>query len=689
MALIEKLVRRYRSSVRTKLVFMVLLPLVVVLPLLVALLVYWSDTSHQRLLIFKVNSDLTVANSYFARVVQGVGADVRGAAGSNRLAQALAGADVKALEGLLAAQRDDHRLDFLQVLDPAGDVVASGNALSTPANYLRWPIVEAAASGRSGTTVDVYSPDQLAAIDVRLRERAFVKLLPTPKAAPTSREHEDRGMVIHAAAPIYDLEQRLVGVLHGGVLLNGNLEFVDNINSIVYRPESLPLGSQGTATLFLDDVRVATNVRLFQGERALGTRVSAEVRRKVLEEGQTWLDRAFVVNDWYVSAYEPVTDSFGKRIGMLYVGYLETPFMEAKRNALWVLVGLFALVMLFGTFLSLRWARAVFRPLERMSSTMSAVESGDADARVGPMVSRDEIGQLAQHFDRLLDGLQAKNRELKKLADELDMKVLERTRELEQANRYLVDAQRQLVMSEKLAAIGELTAGVAHEINNPIAVIQGNLELLRELLGDGAEPVAHEIRLIDQQVNRIREIVAKLLQFARPSEYAGYVERVDVKSVLDDCLLLVRHLLQSHEIRVVREDRATRPVNINRNELQQVLINLIVNAAQAMEGGGTLTLRSRDWEDRGVVLTVKDTGPGIPPEHLSRIFDPFFTTKKQQGTGLGLSISYALVERYGGTIAVESRRGEGAEFSVFLLTEPRFSAAGDTTPSLVMRYGTP
>ena len=689
MALIPHLVSRYRSSVRGKLVFMVLLPLAVVLPLLVALLVYWTSTVHDRLLLFKVNSDLTVARGYFARVVQGVGADVRGAAGSHRLMQALGGADRSALERLLAAERDAHRLDFLQVLEPGGDVAASGSPLSTPANWRGWPIVDAAAGGHPGTSVDVLAPEQLAAIDVRLRERAFVRLLPSPQAALGERDHEDRGMVIQAAAPIYDSANRLVGVLHGGVLLNGNLEFVDNINGIVYRAESLPLGSQGTATLFLDDVRVATNVRLFQGERALGTRARAEVRRQVLEEGSTWLNRAFVVNDWYVSGYEPVSDSFGRRIGMLHVGYLEAPFAQAQRQALWVLVGLFAAVMLFGALLSLRWARVVFRPLERMSGTMSAVQAGDADARVGALASRDEIGQLARHFDRLLDGLQAKNRELKRLADELDRKVLERTRELEQANRHLVEAQHQLVMSEKLAAIGELTAGVAHEINNPVAVIQGNLELLRELLGEAAEPVAHEIRLIDQQVNRIREIVGKLLQFARPSEYAGYVEAVDVKGVFDDCLLLARHLLQRNGVQVVREHRHSRAVNVNRTELQQVLINLMVNAVQAMEGGGTLTLRSRDWEERGVVLTVADTGPGIAPEHLSRIFDPFFSTKKQQGTGLGLSISYALVQRYGGTIAVDSRRGQGAEFSVFLLSEPRFNEAGETSPSLMMRHGAP
>ncbi|GIX26675.1 MAG: hypothetical protein KatS3mg123_0556 [Burkholderiales bacterium] len=206
---------------------------------------------------------------------------------------------------------------------------------------------------------------------------------------------------------------------------------------------------------------------------------------------------------------------------------------------------------------------------------------------------------------------------------------------------------------------------MAHEINNPIAVIQGNLEVVREVLGPAAEPVKREIRLIDEQANRIREIVTKLLQFARPSEFAGYVEPVEVNAVLDDCLVLVRHVLAKSDIQIVRRYQATRSVGINRNELQQVLINLIVNAVQAMEEGGTLTLSSRDWEDKGVVVSVRDTGPGIRPEDLSRIFDPFYTTKKQHGTGLGLSISYTLVERYGGTLSVDSEYGKGAEFSVW------------------------
>jgi len=671
---------RLRSSVRHKLLLMVLLPLLVVLPLLIALVVYWGNTSYDRLLTFKVNSDLAVAHQYFSRVRGDVGDGVQALAGSLRLANELQRNDPEALARLLAAEATKYGLSFINLLDAGGALVTSSSLQASPkARYAGWPVVQRALGGEAFSAVDVFSPDQLAEIDFTLRDEADIAILPTVNAAPSAKKSEGRGIVLHAAAPVHDAGGRLVGVLEGGLLLNRNLDFVDNINNVVYRGGSLPLGSHGTATLFLDDVRIATNVRLFEGARALGTRVSREVQQRVLGRGEVWLDRAFVVNDWYVSAYEPIADSFGRRVGMLYVGYLEAPFQHAKRVALAAIVVLFVVISIGGAVLSLRWARNIFEPLERMNSAIGAIERGDTGARVGEVSSSDEIGRLARQFDRLLDTLHARNLELRRWGDELDRMVAQRTQALAQANAELIDTQRQLVMSEKLAAIGQLTAGVAHEINNPVAVMQGNLDLARELLGDAVEPVRNEIKLIDQQIDRIRLIVAKLLQFARPSEFAGYVEAVDVNALIGDCLLLVRHLLQKGNIAIVQQRTATRTIAINRNELQQVLINLLVNAIHAMADGGTLSLATRDWDDRGVTVSVKDTGQGIRAEDLSRIFDPFFTTKKTQGTGLGLSISYALVERYGGRIGVDSTYGAGAEFTVWLLAEPRYleEAGGD------------
>lgn len=676
MQLISTLKSRFRASVRLKLLSMVLLPLLVVLPVLIGLVLYWGSTAYDRLLIFKVGSDLVIARRYFDQLLLSVGGNIETLAQSRHLDDALAIRADQVMRQFLTEAKTKGGFDFLDLVSPRGEVLASAadTELSAAArtNRLPWPVVESAARGHASTAIDIYGEDQLGAIGLKLRERAHIDLLETKNAAPTDRQSETRGMVVHSAAPVFDRKGEVIAVLEGGQLLNRNLDFVDNMNNIIYREDSLPSGSHGTATLFLDDVRIATNVRLFQGKRALGTRVSMEVRDKVLGRGETWRDRAFVVNDWYVSGYEPILDSRGRRVGMLYVGFLEEPFREAKLTGLAAIVLLFVAISLAGAVWSLKWARRIFQPLERMNQTMSEVEAGEAGARVGALESRDEIGALAQHLDQLLDTLEKRNRELKHYADELDLKVAERTAALEAANRSLVDAQKQLVMSEKLAAIGQLTAGVAHEINNPIAVIQGNLDLARQVLGPAAQPVIGELRLIDAQVNRIRVIVAKLLQFARPAEFAGYVEAVDVNALIGDCLLLVRHELKSAEIVVAQDLAATCSAGINRNELQQVMINLLVNAIQAMPEGGKLTIASRDWDRKGVALSVRDTGHGVAPEDLSRVFDAFFTTKKQHGTGLGLSISYALVERYGGKITLESEYGKGATFTVWLLTEPEY-----------------
>jgi len=292
-------------------------------------------------------------------------------------------------------------------------------------------------------------------------------------------------------------------------------------------------------------------------------------------------------------------------------------------------------------------------------------------------VAHDELGALANHLDQLLDLIDDKTAALQRWGEELDAKVAARTQELSQSNQSLQQAQAQLVKSEKMAAIGQITASVAHEINNPIAVIQGNLDLVREMLGEHAQPVRTELQLMDQQVDRMRLIVTQLLQYARPNDYAGYVEAVDVNAALASSLVLVEHLLARTHITVERQLDASLRAPINRQELQQVLINLMVNAIQAMPDGGTLRLCTRDQVDAqgrpGVVAEVCDTGAGLSDAIRERLFSPFFTTKND-GNGLGLWISVGLVERYGGTIRAANRRdvdagGEnvnGAVFGVWL-----------------------
>jgi len=672
---------RWRSpgqlSIRHKLLVLVLLPLLVVLPLLGLVLLLWGDTALDRLLITKVRSDMAVAHGYFERVEGEVRASTLAVAESNALQRALADGGDAGLVALLQGLKAREGLDFIMLRAPDGTLRLTDSGAASPAQKLAAAAPPLAAAG-DRTALEILAPDQQLLLGAEAQSRVAVPLLPTRNAAPTQRSQEDRAMVLLASHRVIGPGGEPLGQVQAGVLLNRNLPFIDHINQIVYPAGALPFGSQGTATLFLEDVRISTNVRLFgdaglpgreAADRAIGTRVSQAVRDTVLGEGRTWLDRAFVVNDWYVSAYQPLADGRGARVGMLYVGFTEAPFRWIKYGVLLAIGVLFFAVMTGAALFSLRWARTIFSPVERMALTMQRVGAGELQARVGePDEPRggDELGQLAGHLDHLLDTVATRTGELQQLNAELDAKVAARTRDLEAA-------QVQLVRAEKLAAVGQLTASIAHEVNNPIAVLQGNLDLVRELLGPDVDRVRGELRLADEQIERMRLIVTQLLQFARPNEFAGYVEAVDVNRLVEDCLLLAGHLLARSGIEVRRELRARGRPAANRQELQQVLVNLLVNAIHAMPGGGMLTLASADRAGNMVEITVSDTGAGLGPELLAELFKPFVTRKKD-GTGLGLWISRSIVDRYGGDLRAADRadaadRLTGAVFSVWLPAE--------------------
>tara|TARA_R110000868_G_scaffold243100_3_gene498955 strand:- start:168 stop:2219 length:2052 start_codon:yes stop_codon:yes gene_type:complete len=667
-------------SVRFKLLAIALLPTLVILPLLLGVMMVRWNSKFDALLTSKVNGDLTIAHQYVSHILENTGKQIEALGQSVMFRDLLSSGDRGQIDDFLAAKRRELGLDFLYIANRQGRVSGVAPIQARPRVDPGWPVISQAFLGGSSTGVDIFSNADLAAISPDLAARARLDLVPTANAVPTDRNTETRGMVVHSASHVsLPMDEatgvtggtgaEADGVLVGGLLLNQNLVFIDTINDLVYRESSLPEGSQGTATLFLDDVRISTNVRLFEGRRALGTRVSAVVRGNVLTDGKVWLDSAFVVNDWYISAYEPIVDSFGKRVGMLYVGFLEKPFAQTKYESLLIIIGAFLFVATLSVPIFLRWARGIFKPLERMTQTIARVESGDFDARTDINQVQDEISLVAEHLDDLLDQVQERDKRLRAWNEELNARVDARTRELRDANRQLEATTKQLIMSEKLAAIGEITAGVAHEINNPVAVIQGNLDVVRDVLGENARLAETEFRLIDEQVSRINMIVTKLLQFAKPEEYAGFVERHAPGEVIGDCLPLVQHLLNKADIGIVCHSNATRLVLMNRTELQQVLVNLMVNALHAMPDSGTLTLIDEDAEQdgkRGILISVRDTGTGMSAEILGRIFDPFYTTKRREGTGLGLSISKTLIDRQGGQMTVESEPGQGTVFTVWL-----------------------
>ncbi|MHC1788078.1 sensor histidine kinase [Solidesulfovibrio sp.] len=245
-------------------------------------------------------------------------------------------------------------------------------------------------------------------------------------------------------------------------------------------------------------------------------------------------------------------------------------------------------------------------------------------------------------------------------------------RRVRSGERELHDLDMRLLQSQKLAAIGELSSGIAHEINNPLAIITQEIDLARELFGPGGCPdpgdlgdIRDSLDEISRQVVRCRQITHKLLNFARKME--PVIQEETLERVIEDMALLVEREAKGRGVAIVRAyDASLPPVRTDVPLLRQVILNLLTNALHATPQGGSITLATRPQNGQ-VVIEVRDTGCGIPPENLPKIFNPFFTTKEPgKGTGLGLSVSHGIVARLGGTLTAQSTPGHGATFTVAL-----------------------
>ena len=292
-----------------------------------------------------------------------------------------------------------------------------------------------------------------------------------------------------------------------------------------------------------------------------------------------------------------------------------------------------------GAVVALLISRRLTKPLEQLALGAERIGQGDFDTRVHAK-SSDEIGALAVAFNRMASGLQERE-------------------------HALIQVQRALVHSEKMAAFGQLGAGIAHEVNNPLAGILGHAQLAIRRLGP-ENPAKASLDLIAQETGRCIDIIKNLMRFARQD--TPQFQPVNANEAVGAALSIVDHQLSLHGIRIVRELGESLPqVNGDINQLQQVLVNLAINAQQAMAGQrGALSVRTRAVGGQ-VLIELQDSGPGISPELQKKIFEPFFTTKAAgHGTGLGLSVSYGIIESHGGRIEVRSSPGHGATFVISL-----------------------
>ncbi len=358
----------------------------------------------------------------------------------------------------------------------------------------------------------------------------------------------------------------------------------------------------------------------------------------------------------------------GEELGTL-VTVLPSNFIvstEATSRDLFSLV--FSLATLLVIVLGYNIAQNIAKPLLRLRGMAQAVAAGDLNQR-SDVQREDEIGDLAQAFDTMTLRLQERTEEAQRLYAE----AVERNRELTRMYEQLRQAQQQLVQSEKLASVGQLAAGIVHDVKNPLGVIKGMAEELMEEIDElsareETAELATGLQVIRDSASRANQIVTDLLKFARQSPPT--LEPHDLRETVEGVLRLTRYMLRKGKVEAHLDAPHESVIAVyDLQQIEQVLINLIQNAVQAMPDGGDLYL-SLDVEGDSVVLRLRDTGTGIAPEHISRIFDPFFTTKAEgQGVGLGLSVSYGIIARHGGRIEVESEQGKGATFTVILPRE--------------------
>ncbi len=546
--------------------------------------------------------------------------------------------------------KNELSIDIMVITDGAGRVMARANSNDSYGDdmsgdrFVRYVLD----NKKSCSGTDIMPRDYLLRESKRLADQAFIRLYPTPRARPLDKAFEYNGMCLKAAAPVM-CEGRLVGVIYGARLLNKNYEMVDGIKKLLFRDDRIGGYDIGTLTIFMDDIRISTNVKRDDGGRAVGTRVSEEVYRQVFENGKVWLDKAFVVNNWYISGYSPIYDIDRKVIGILYVGILEEKYNRISRNA--TIISLVVILVSVGiaAALSIYLVRGIITPIRHLVSASQQMADGDYTRKI-EVISTDEMGYLCTTFNRMIEAIAERDRKLK-----------ERT-------------EMQVAQSEKLASLGRLASGIAHEINNPLTgVLSFSLSLYEEV----KDPAHREdLKVIIDETMRCRDIVRGILDFARETRLDKRPESIN-RVIMELFAILEKHVNFKHI--TIKKDLAENlpEINIDANQIKSVFNNLAVNAADAMHNGGELAVKTRfDESGNKIIATVSDTGIGIKKEDLSKIYDPFFTTKEPgKGTGLGLSVSYSIIQRHNGTIGVESMEGKGTVFTIEFPVDPGDAAA--------------
>jgi two-component system NtrC family sensor kinase len=533
--------------------------------------------------------------------------------------------------------RVSFNLDFLDVVSPDGQVMVRTRLPHSAGDFrISDPAIAAAMQGTVKSCVTLLSRNELEREAEGLGDRAFLELENTPRARLTEKKSENRGMAMVAASPVRSGD-RITGLVYGGILVNRNSSLVDHIQDVVFRNEAYKGQLVGTATIFLDDSRIATTVRLANGNRAIGTRVSKEVADRVLDNGQPWIGDAFVVSQWYLTAYEPIRDGMGQIVGMLYVGILKQPFDDMSRAVVLRFILISVLTLFVGLVLAFVIAARLAAPIHRLVEASTSMSSGDRPAPIQVKAGCDEIERLIRAYNQMTATLADREDKLRAL------------------NRSYM----------------ETLGFVSHELKSPVATIMNYVYLLREQkLGPVTDKQGKAIHAIEMGSNRLVEMVRHYLNLSRieNGEVHPVRGRVIVLSDVVKPLLDTLHAeIEAKRMCLTNGIGAEVCLDADINMVREVFENLISNAIKYGREQGEIALSCRASGDF-VEFAVRNSGDGIPEDRMGELFQKFSrlnsteSERKQKGTGLGLFITKNIVEAHGGRITAVSKPGEWVEF---------------------------
>lgn len=482
----------------------------------------------------------------------------------------------------------------------------------------------------------IISEEELKSMGGDIYGSVRIDVKPTPRARPSKKKSLNEAIAIEYAAPVDDGLWGRKGVLYGGRIINNDFPLVDKIRDLTFGSELYDSKPVGTVTIFQDDVRVATNVLDDAGSRAVGTRISDSVYKEVVESGKTWWDRAFVVTDWYLTAYEPIKDINGKIVGVLYVGILEKPYVDMARNILIVFFAIITLAIALAVVISFVLTSVIAKHVREMVDAADKMAKGDLNTRVSPRTSIKELDHLASSFNNMAENLSESQAMLK-------------------------------VWNEKLTELNknylDLIGFVSHELKGILASTTLNAYSVRDgFLGMVNFKQRKALDSITRNLDYLAATVKNFLNLSRIEKGEVSLNRADVmlkEDIFAPSLESLHRQAVDKEIEVENNLPSAVVVNGDPDLLTIVANNLVGNAIKYGAEKGKIVISAMDLGDT-IRVEVYNDGRPITDEEKGRLFKRFSRLasadgKKVRGSGLGLFITKDIIEKHGGTIRVEPR----------------------------------